>query len=165
MRYVTMKEEALATEPPAVNTLIRPVVALAGTVAEILVELTTVNTADLPLNATRVAPVNPDPRMVTMVPTDPDVGENLSILGRTLKDVELAAVPPDVLTVIGPVVAPAGTRTRIWVSEFTWNCAPVPLNATVMAPVNRVPVMVTTCFTVPAAGVKLAMVGACDVLS
>jgi hypothetical protein len=37
----------------------------------------------------------------------------------TVKFVELEAVPPGVVTLIGPLVAPAGTVALIWVSEST----------------------------------------------
>jgi hypothetical protein len=50
--------------------------------------------------------------IVTLVPTGPLVGVKLVIVGAlavTVKLLALAAVPPDVVTLIAPVVAPAGT--------------------------------------------------------
>jgi hypothetical protein len=50
--------------------------------------------------------------MVTLAPTGPLVGAKLAIVGAladTVKLLALVAVPPDVVTLSGPVVAPAGT--------------------------------------------------------
>ncbi len=65
--------------------------------------------AAFPLNVTTVAPVKLVPLIVTLVPARPFVGVKLVIVGTTAKLLPLVAVPPDVVTVIGPVVAPAGT--------------------------------------------------------
>ena len=72
----------------------------------------TVKAAALPLNATALAPVKFVPLIVTPVPTGPLVGAKLVIAGAlavTVKLVELVAVPPGVVTLTEPVVAPAGT--------------------------------------------------------
>ena len=72
----------------------------------------TVKVAALPLNATALAPVKFVPVIVTLVPTGPLAGVKLVIVGAlalTVKLAELVAVPPGVVTVTGPVVAPAGT--------------------------------------------------------
>jgi hypothetical protein len=56
------------------------------------------------------------PVIVTTVLTGPLVGEKLAMVGAgvvTVKLVLLVAVPPGVVTRIGPVVAPAGTSARI----------------------------------------------------
>jgi hypothetical protein len=56
----------------------------------------------------------------------------------------LLAVPEGVVTVMGPLVAPVGTVAVICVPELTVNDdAAVPLNATPVAPVKPVPVIVT----------------------
>ena len=92
--------------------MIGPVVAPAGTVAAISWGETSVNTAFTPLNRTAVAPVKLVPLIVTLVPTGPLAGAKLVIVGAlalTVKLVELVAVPPGVVTLTGPVVAPAGT--------------------------------------------------------
>ena len=67
--------------------------------------------APTPLNATAVAPVKFVPLIVTLVPTGPLVGAKLVIVGAgtTVKLLALVAVPPGVVTLTGPVVAPAGT--------------------------------------------------------
>ena len=65
----------------------------------------------VPLNATAVAPVKFVPLIVTFVPTGPLAGVKLVIVGglTTVKLPALLAVPPGVVTLSGPVVAPAGT--------------------------------------------------------
>ena len=70
------------------------------------------NVATLPLNVTAVAPVKFVPLIVTLVPTGPLAGVKLVIVGAlaaTVKLAALVAVPPGVVTLSGPVVAPAGT--------------------------------------------------------
>ena len=63
------------------------------------------------LNPTAVVPVKFVPLMVTLVPTAPLAGVKLVIVGGliTVKVPALVAVPPGVVTLIVPVVAPAGT--------------------------------------------------------
>ena len=67
--------------------------------------------ADTPPNVTEVAPVRFVPLITTLAPTAPLVGEKLVIVGAamTVKDPALVAVPPGVVTLIGPVTAPEGT--------------------------------------------------------
>jgi hypothetical protein len=64
-----------------------------------------------PLKLTAVAPVKFVPLIATLVPTGPLVGEKPVIVGAltTVNALALVAVPPDVVTRSGPVVAPAGT--------------------------------------------------------
>ena len=64
-----------------------------------------------PLNLTAVAPVKVVPLIVTVAPTAPLVGVKPVIVGAgmTVKLVALVAVPPGVMTLTGPVVAPVGT--------------------------------------------------------
>ena len=71
----------------------------------------------------------------------------------------LPMVPPGVVTVIGPVVAPAGTVAWIAVAEFTVKVALTPLNCTAVTPLKLVPLMVTLVPTRPVIGVKLVMDG------
>jgi len=64
------------------------------------------------LNATAVAPVKFVPVMVIWSPTRPVVSDSDVIVGAgvpTVYEVGLVAVPPGVVRVIGPVVAPVGT--------------------------------------------------------
>lgn len=72
---------------------------------------------------------------------------------------ELAAVPDGVVTEILPVVAPEGTVTVIFVEEFTVNVVEVPLNFTAVAPVKRVPLMVTEAPADPLVGLNDVIVG------
>ena len=79
--------------------------------------------------------------------------------GLIVNTLPLVAVPPGVVTVIDPVVAPAGTVAWIAVAEFTVKLAFTLLNRTAVAPVKFVPLMVTLVPTGPLAGVKLVIEG------
>src|SRR5438046_5154850 len=81
------------------------------------------------------------------------------VVSPTVKLAALLAVPPGVVTLIGPLVAPAGTVAVIAVAELTVKLALVPLNSTAEAPVKLVPLMVTLVPTGPLPGVKLVIVG------
>jgi hypothetical protein len=102
------------------------------------------------------------PVTVTLVPTGPLAGVKDEIVGAgmTVKLEALVAVPPGVVTLMGPVVAPAGTVAVIWVAESTANEAEAPLKRAAVAPVKAVPVTVTFVPTGPLAGVKDEIVGA-----
>src|SRR5947199_8900033 len=78
----------------------------------------------------------------------------------TVKLLALLAVPLGVMTLIEPVVAPAGTVAVIVVAEPTVKLALVPLNSTAVAPVKFVPLIVTLVPTGPLVGVKPVIVGA-----
>jgi hypothetical protein len=101
--------------------------------------------------------------MLTDVPTPPLDGEKLLIVGAdplvTVKFDALVAVPDGVVTVILPVVAPAGTVVVIRPSFATLKLADVPLNRTLVAPVRLVPLMVTAVPGAPLDGEKLLIVG------
>src|SRR2546426_3746335 len=77
----------------------------------------------------------------------------------TVKLPALLAVPPGVVTLIGPLVAPAGTVAVMVVAEPTVKLALVPLNSTAVAPVKLAPLIVTLVPTGPLVGVKLETVG------
>src|SRR5207249_4139545 len=144
---VTVKLLALVAVPPGVVTLIWPLVAPLGTVAAIEVaEVTVKVTALVPLNRTSEAPVKFVPVIVTLVVTGPLAGVKLVIVGGlavTVKLLALVAVPPGVVTLIWPLVAPLGTVAAIEVAEVTVKVtALVPLNRTSEAPVKFVPVIV-----------------------
>src|SRR5687767_4585567 len=104
--------------------------------------LTTVNEADRPLNFTLVAPEKDLPVIVTGVSTMPSGGRNASITGGcvTRKSIALVAVPSGVVTLIRPVLAPAGTVVRIRVPETTVKPAGVPLKRTLLVPEKPAPV-------------------------
>jgi hypothetical protein len=79
----------------------------------------------------------------------------------TVKFAALVAVPPGVVTVIFPVVAPVGTFVSIrvpWV--FTVYDALTPLNRTAVAPANPLPLIRTEVPTGPLFGENEEMVGA-----
>src|SRR5881396_2190686 len=81
------------------------------------------------------------------------------VVSPTVKLLALLAVPAEVVTLIDPLVAPAGTLAVIVLAEFTVKFALVPLNRTAVAPVKLVPLIVTLVPTGPLAGVKLEIVG------
>ena len=133
-----------------------------------LVALQLVGVAVVPLNFTVLVPcVAPKfvPVIVTDVPTAPDVGVRLVMVGGgtvTVKLTPLLATPPTVTTTL-PVVAPVGTGTAMLVALQLVGVAAVPLNVTVLVPCvapKFVPVIVTDVPTAPDVGVKLVMVGA-----
>jgi hypothetical protein len=130
-----------------------PVIAPAGTVVVTVPELLTVNAAALPPNETAVAPVKFVPVIVTPVPTAPITGAKEVMAGVTVKRVVVTkGPPPGVVTVMGPVVAPAGTVVVIVPEGLTVKVAATPLNETAVAPVKAVPVIVTPVPTGPKVG-------------
>jgi hypothetical protein len=147
----TVNAVLLVAVPPGVVTLSGPVVAPAGAAVWIAVSEATLKLALVPLNATDVAPVKFVPLIVTLVPTGPLVGAKLAIAGggTTVNALLLVAVPVGVVTLSGPVVAPAGTVAWIAVADVTVKVALVPLNATDVAPVKLVPLIVTVVPTGP----------------
>jgi hypothetical protein len=68
-------------------------------------------------------------------------------------------VPPGVVALTAPVVAPTGTVVEIWLSESTVKTALTPWNVTAVAPVKLVPAIVTGVPTGPLGGVRDAMNG------
>jgi hypothetical protein len=161
----TVKFVALVPVPPGVVTLILPVTAPTGTIAVIWVAEFTTKLALMPPNRTAVAPVKAVPVIVTAVPVLPLVGEKDVIVGAgtvTVKFAALVAVPPGVVTVIFPVVAPVGTFVSIRVPwAFMVNDAvATPLNRTAVAPVNPLPLIRTEVPTGPLFGENEEMVGA-----
>jgi hypothetical protein len=107
-------------------------------------ELLTVKEAAAPLNETAVAPVKFVPVIVTPVPPAPLVGAKEVMAGVTVKRVVVVKGPPGAVTVMGPVVAPAGTVVVIIPEGSTVKGEATPLNETAVAPVKVVPVIVTT---------------------
>src|SRR6266568_3595221 len=112
----TVKVTPLLATPFTVTTTL-PVVAPVGTGAAIEVALQLVGVAAVPLKVTVLLPcVAPKfaPVMVTEVPTGPEVGDRLVMLGavETVKLTPLLASPFTVTTTL-PVVAPVGTGATI----------------------------------------------------
>jgi hypothetical protein len=164
---VTVKLTPLLATPPTVTTTL-PVVAPAGTGATMLIALQLVGTAAIPLNFTVLVPcVAPKfaPVIVTVLPTAPDTGFKLVMLGAatvTVKLTPLLATPPTVTTTL-PVVAPAGTDATMLVALQLVTAAAIPLNVTPLVPCAApkfAPVIVTDAPTNPDAGFKPAMLGA-----
>ena len=105
------------------------------------------------------------PVIVTDVPTAPDVGLRLVIVGAAShceRSTPLLATPPTVTTTF-PVVAPAGTGTTMLVAlQLLIVVAVVPLNVTVLVPCvapKFVPVIVIDAPTAPDVGLRLVIVG------
>ena len=159
---LTVNDPELVSVPPGVVTLILPVVAPEGTVAVILLAESTVKVALVPSNFTEVAPVRFEPLIVTEVPTDPLVGENDEIFGTpaTVNVSELVSVPPGVVTLIFPVVAPEGTVAVILLDDSTVKVALVPSNFTEVASARLEPLIVTEVPTGPLFGENPEMVAA-----
>jgi len=159
-----VKFEELVAVPPGVVTVILPVVAPGGSVAITLLSFTNVNAADDPLNRTALTPVKWFPLIVTRVPATPPEGEKPLMVGAllpvTVKLEELVAVPPGVVSVIRPVVAPVGTVAVTLPSFTKTNAAEVPLNRTPLTAVKWFPLIVTDAPIAPLDGEKLLMVGA-----
>jgi hypothetical protein len=132
-----------------------------------LVALQPVGVAVVPLNFTVLVPwVAPKfaPLIATEVPTSPDVGFRLVMLGAgtvTVKLTPLLATPPTVTTTL-PVVAPAGTVATMLVALQLVGAAVTPLNFTVLVPCvapKFAPLIVTDAPTTPDVGFKLVILG------
>ena len=165
---VTAKLTPALARPPTVTTTL-PVVAPRGTGATILVAAQLVGVATIPLNVTVLVPCDAPklvPLIVTEVPTGPEVGERLVMLGAvTVKFTPALARPPTVTTTL-PVVAPRGTGATILVAVQLVGVAATPLNVTVLVPCvapKLVPLIVTEVPTAPEAGDTLVMLGAVTV--
>src|SRR6201981_2155120 len=164
----TVKLTPLLATPPTFTTTL-PVVAPVGTDVAMLVALQLVTAAVVPLNVTVLVPcVDPKfvPVIVTAVPTAPEVGDRLVMLGvdDTVKLTPLLATPPTFTTTL-PVVAPVGTDVAMLVALQLVTAAVVPLNVTVLVPCvdpKFVPVIVTAVPTAPEVGDRLVMLGVDD---
>ena len=170
---VTMKFTPLLmspAEPPPLGALVTttfPVTAPLGTGTTMLVALQLAGVPAVPLKVIVLAPcVAPKfaPLTVTDVPTTPDVGFRLVMLGGggvTVKFIPLLATPPTVTTTL-PVVAPAGTAATMLVVLQLAGVAATPLNFTVLVPCTApkfAPLMVTDVPTTPDVGFRLVMLG------
>jgi hypothetical protein len=135
---VIVKFVPLVAVPFAVTTVMRPVVAPAGTVAVIRVELFTVKLALTPSKRTADTSVKFVPLICTDVPGAPLVGVKEVIVGGlavTTKAELLVPVPRGVTTWIAPVSAVLGTTAVIRIGETTVKLlAATPANRTEVAP-------------------------------
>jgi hypothetical protein len=159
----------LLATPPTVTTTF-PVMAPAGTGATMLVALQLVGVPGIPLNVIVLNPwLAPKfvPVIVTGVPTTPEFGLRLVMLGEeavdTVNVTPLLAVPPTVTTTF-PVIAPVGTGATMLLALQLVGVARIPLNVIVLvepwlAP-KFIPVIVTGVPTGPEVGFRPVMVGA-----
>ncbi len=163
----TTVNDTPALDTPLAVTTTLPVVAPLGTDATMVVALQLVGVAAVPLNVTVLVPcVAPKfvPVIVTDVPTAPEVGERLVMLGApTTVNEEPLLFTPLAFTTTLPVVAPVGTVATIDVApQLVIAVAAVPLNATVLVPwvePKFAPAIVTEAPTAPDVGDRLAMLG------
>jgi len=81
-----------------------------------------------------------------------DASRLMASYGVMRNGVLLVRVPPGVITVILPVVAPAGTVVLIWEFDTTVKVAAVPLKLTEVVPLRFVPKIMMTAPTLPAPG-------------
>ncbi len=104
-----------------------------------------------------------DPATVTDVPTAPDVGVRLAMLGAaTTVKLFPFVFTPLAFTTTFPVVAPEGTVATMLLALQLVTVAVVPLNLTVPLPCDEpkfVPAMVTEAPTAPEVGDRLMMLG------
>src|SRR5437588_9880290 len=117
--------------PPRVVTVMRPLVAPAGTWPLIWwSESTLAPGSGTPLNLTAVTSLKPEPAIVTAVPAGPLPGLKEVIRGSTLNVPALWPEPEGVTTVSLPVEAAAGTSTVIRVALTVAGVARAPLKGT-----------------------------------
>jgi hypothetical protein len=103
--------------PPGVVTETFPDVPLATTAVMVVALITLKDAAFVPPKLTAVAPVKLEPEIVTVAPEPALVGVNELMVGGgiTVKLPLETMVTPFAVTLIGPVVAPAGTVVLILV--------------------------------------------------
>jgi hypothetical protein len=130
-----------------------------------LVALQLVGVAAVPLNVTVLDPCEAPklyPRMVIDVPTGPDDGERLLMLGEVTVKFEPLLASPETKTVTLPLAAPTGTGTTMLVELQLVGVAAVPLKETVLDPCVEpkfVPVIVTEAPDAPDVGDKVVIPG------
>ena len=133
----TVNATPLLATPETVTTTF-PVVAPLGTGTTMLVAFQLVGVPSVPLNVTVLEPCAVPkfvPVIVTEVPTVPDAGLRLEILGvgSTVNAAPLLATPDTVTTTL-PLVAQLGTGSTMLVALQLVGVAVVPLNVTVLDP-------------------------------
>ena len=132
------KSALLVALPPVVSILIRPDVVAVGTFVSMVVAVAVPLAATVALNfrRLRLAVVSKFvPLIATGVPGVPIVGVKPVIVGAaeslTTNELAVTAEPVGVVTVIGPVVAVAGTLVTIFEKVAEVIEAATPLNETV----------------------------------
>src|SRR6266508_2079979 len=161
-----MKKSAVLWACPfGVDTVSRPDVPPPGTVGDSTVVVAVVIGACFRLKRSRLSVGCASkfvPFTVTAVPGVPTAGVKPEIVGVPLvpvivNDVALVDDPPGAVTLIVPLVAPAGTLTVSSVAVAALTVARVPLKRTVFwagVALNPMPAMVTVVPTGPCFGVK-----------
>ena len=117
---VTVKLTPLLATPPTVTTTV-PVVAPLGTGTVMLVALQLVGVPAVPLNVTVLVPcVAPKfaPAIITAVPTDPEFGAKLLMLGAGFAEGE---VPPPLLPPVQPCSMAATANKKESVIRRLWK--------------------------------------------
>jgi hypothetical protein len=161
---VTVKSVALVAVLVPTVTVTFPLIAPAGTVVVMLVAVLAVTVATVPLNFTILdvgVVLKFEPLIITVVPADPERGLKEVMVGEpvvTVKSTGLVAVLAPTVTVILPVIAPAGTVVVMLVAVLVVTVAVVAPNFTellVAVVLKFVPVMVTAVPTGPEVGETL----------
>jgi hypothetical protein len=109
----------------------------------------------------------PAPDTVTDDPGGPWSVDRVTVGGgTTVKELELVAVPPPVVTEIGPVVAPDGTCAVIFLPVLITKVGSgVALKVTAVVVPKAVPRMITRVPTFPELGLNPVMVGGATALA
>ena len=111
-----------------------------------------------------MVPAKPLPVITTEVPTGPLVGVNEAIAGQptvlTVKLDELVAVPSGVVTEMGPLLAPDGTRATISFALVRLKTELTPLNVTALTSLKPEPEIVTSAPMQAVEGLNESIVGA-----
>jgi hypothetical protein len=163
----TVKPVLLVPVPAAelVTTVAKPAEAQAGTVKRSVLALVSLKSIFALLKLKLVSPARLIPVAVTSAPGIALAGVNsmssgaVAVVPNTTNTAWLLALPPGVVTVKGPVVAPGGTTTVIVVSlTITEEISDLP-SETLMALEKPVPANVTVVPGRPLAGLKLMEVG------
>lgn len=157
-------KEAAVKVGTVTTTLPAPTVAAAGTVAVITVPVFVILAAVPPM--VTVAPLKPDPLMVTVEPTAPLAGDTVLIIGavagggaRTVKAKLAGARPATVTTTLpAPTVAADGTLVVIAEPVLPMTLAAAPPMVT-LAPFKLAPLMVTPTPGIPLPGETVEIVG------
>jgi hypothetical protein len=164
---VTVKPELLLARPPTVTTTL-PVTAPVGTGATMLVPFQFFGVAFTPPKVTVLVPcvaAKFAPLIVTVVPTAPELGFKLVMLGAAVVTVKLEPLltRPATVTRTLPVTAPAGTGRTMLVPLQLVGVALTPLNVTVLVPCvvpKFAPLILTAVPNTPELGLRLVMLGA-----
>ena len=160
----TVNATPFVANPPTVTTTF-PLVVPVGTCTTIDVVLQLAGVAPTPLNVTVLVPwvaPKPDPAIVIVVPTAPDMGDRLAMLGITVKFTPLLGTPLTMATIL-PVVASLGRGVTIEVSDHVVGVAVALLNRRVLLPwvePKLLPAIVTCTPATPLPGFTLLIAGA-----